>query len=250
VALLATAPAAAATRPRVAVFGLGAFDDSLRQLASVLDEMMLIELSGEAALDAIGQSEIARLLKFESTRQILGCDEDQAGCLAHVRTVLDVRFLIVGSLGRLGNQLRLDLKLIDVVTGRVVARAGTTEADAESMARAAPPQMRMLATAVVASSLPPPVPWTRRRIAGVALGGAAIIAVAAGALFGSQALSRRDAAMAVPQPDEAAFSSATADFRFSARAADVSWACAVITAAAGAWAYFGAPHESAGNQAQ
>jgi hypothetical protein len=60
---------------------------------------------------------------FGRQKKMLGCAED-ATCLAEIGGALGVDYVLTGSLGRLGNLTRVDLKLVDARKARVVARAG------------------------------------------------------------------------------------------------------------------------------
>jgi TolB-like protein len=91
--------------------------------AELLSEVALTEASRVAGLEVIGRSDIAAMVGFEKQKQMLGCADD-AGCLAEIGGALGVDYVLLGSLGRLGNLYRVDLKLVDARKARVLARTG------------------------------------------------------------------------------------------------------------------------------
>jgi TolB-like protein len=126
--LAASATARAETRapkrPKLAVLGIRAI--SVEQAkADLLSEVGLTEASRFRSLEIIGQSDIGAMLGLEKQRQLLGCKEDSA-CMAEIGGALGVDYMLVGSLGRMGNLLRLDLKLLDARKARVLERFGET----------------------------------------------------------------------------------------------------------------------------
>jgi TolB-like protein len=125
VALLAgSAPARAEApkRPRLAVLGLRAISVDEAKV-DLLSEVALTEASRFPSLDVMGRSDVAAILGFERQRQLLGCKED-AACMAELGGALGADYLLVGSLGRIGNLLRLDLRLLDPRKARVLGRFG------------------------------------------------------------------------------------------------------------------------------
>lgn len=88
-------------------------------LASLLSEVMLTELSSSKFI-VIGYSEIAAMVDNETGRESLGCDGTR--CLAELGSALGARYLLHSSLGRIGTQYVLNLKLIDVDAATVKLR--------------------------------------------------------------------------------------------------------------------------------
>jgi TolB-like protein len=95
------------------------------QLEALLSEVALTEAASFKTIDTIGRSDIKTLLGLERQKQLLGCSEDSS-CLAELGGALGVDFVLVGTVGRIGALLRLDLKLIDGKRARVIGRAGTS----------------------------------------------------------------------------------------------------------------------------
>jgi TolB-like protein len=126
--LLAAAAPAEPTRgprrPKIAVMEIKAlYGDA--QVEALLSEVALTEAASFRGLDTIGRSDIQSMLGLERQRQLLGCTED-ASCYAEIGGALGVDYLLVGSVGKIGALVRLDLKLVDGNRARVVGRVGTS----------------------------------------------------------------------------------------------------------------------------
>ncbi len=93
--------------------------------AELLSEIALTEASSMPGFDVIGKSDINSLIGFEKQKQVMGCSDDSA-CLAEVGGALGVDFIMVGSLGKIGNMYRIDLKLVETRKARVRGRIGTS----------------------------------------------------------------------------------------------------------------------------
>ena len=111
----------------------------------------------------IGKSDINSIVGFEKQKQVMGCAEDST-CLAEIGGALGVDYILVGSLGGLGDLFRIDLKLVDAKRAKVRARVGVTVEGKESRLVAAiqkavhdlvGPMGRDLSA--VADAAPPPV---------------------------------------------------------------------------------------------
>lgn len=91
--------------------------------AELLSEIALTEASAVKAYDVIGKSDIVSMLGFEKQKAVLGCSEDSA-CLAELGGALGVDLVLVGSLGKIGNLYRLDMKLVDARKAKIRGRIG------------------------------------------------------------------------------------------------------------------------------
>ncbi len=114
--------AAAAKLPKVVVLGLKPIDDASRELASNLTEVLTTDLAKAGLYDVVSESEIGSLIGLEQRRQLLGCTDD--GCLSEIGGALGGDLALLGTVGRLGSQLRVDLKIVDLKRMRILARDG------------------------------------------------------------------------------------------------------------------------------
>ena len=69
----------------------------------------------------ISRDEIRTMLSFEAQKQALGCDEG-ASCLADLGGALGVRYIVSGSLGKVGEKYALQLVLSDIEKAKVDGR--------------------------------------------------------------------------------------------------------------------------------
>src|SRR6185295_5852068 len=66
-----------------------------------------LELRG---VSVTGKNDIAALLGLERQKQLLGCSDEQASCLAELAGALGVDGLLTGSLGKVGNGYVVEVK--------------------------------------------------------------------------------------------------------------------------------------------
>ncbi len=130
---VAAAPAAHAERTRVVVLGVNASDPKLKQLADSIGEQILTELSREKRLDPIGTSDVSAVLGLERQKQMLGCTDQSASCLAEISAALGAPFLVTGNLAKAGKATRVDIKLIRARDGKAVFRDGRNFKDESEM---------------------------------------------------------------------------------------------------------------------
>lgn len=114
------APGGDASRPQVLVLSLEAQRVD-PQLAAVLDGLITQRVSEVPSLDVVTTKDLQQLANLESQRLQTGCDT--ASCLAEIAGALGARYVIYGSVGRLGELLVVQLNLFDSAAGKAVARA-------------------------------------------------------------------------------------------------------------------------------
>jgi TolB-like protein len=156
------------------VLQLSASSDDTRKAADILTEQLLTDLSGDPRFEAIGQSEISALLSLERQKQLLGCSDEATSCIAELGGALGARWLLMGSLGRLGGKLRLDLKLVDTTSAKVASRDGRILDDDSLLFAAASEILAKLTNR-------PPAP--RTKVLPFIVGGAGLAAAVAGSLL-------------------------------------------------------------------
>jgi len=119
--LAASAPAAAAAKPGVAVTEVRAIHGIEPSLAQVLNEVLLARLKESGVFSSvIGGSDIAAMVDMEQQKAALGCDD--TNCLAELGGALGVPYLIDSSLSKVGGQFVLTLKILAVEDAKVAAR--------------------------------------------------------------------------------------------------------------------------------
>jgi hypothetical protein len=91
------------------------------KVAPVLTELVLEALLTRHRLPALGPSDLKDMLNVEQQRQLLGCEESQ--CLSELAGALGAARLVSGLVGRLGELYLINLKMVDLASAQVLARA-------------------------------------------------------------------------------------------------------------------------------
>lgn len=112
-------------RTHVVSLGLNTPDPALKGLSEVLSDMLMTELGRAPTLEIVGPRDLVVALGLERQRQLLGCSE-QESCLAEMSAALGAPWVVTGSMTRLGDSVRLDVRLIQTKDGRAVFRDGAT----------------------------------------------------------------------------------------------------------------------------
>ena len=90
-------------------------------LAQSVSGIVAQELDSLGVFKIISGQDIANMLRFEKTRQAIGCDAD-SGCMSELGGALGVEYLVAGSLGKLSDTWVLNLTLANVTKGSVEGR--------------------------------------------------------------------------------------------------------------------------------
>ena len=89
-------------------------------VVKILDEILLDEVAKLGQYQVIGSSDINAILGLEKMKDATGCDD--VACAAEVGGALGAELLLSANVGRLGDNLVLSAKLIDITRAEVVAR--------------------------------------------------------------------------------------------------------------------------------
>jgi hypothetical protein len=157
--------AAAPTPPvRLAAPGLSAVNLDDKSAAFYLDYFAQ-QLSAGGGVQVITQSEVTGLIGLERQRELLGCRDSNASCLAELAGALGVDGLVVGSLARTSGGYAVNLKVVAANNARQLAsfseRVRDDEALLDSLTRAARrmgPAVRLALGREALSGAPPPPP--------------------------------------------------------------------------------------------
>lgn len=263
---------APAKRIRIAVLDVRPLAADERK-AELLGEIALTEAASIHGLEVIGKSDINAVLGFEKQKQVIGCGDDST-CLAEIGGALGVEYILVGSLGTIGDLFRLDLKLVDARKARVRSRAGVTvEGQEGKLVAAVQKAVRDLLTPLVHGGLPPPIAagagakapadlaaspraaglepaapaatpgvsasaTTSRRTWAYVTGGAGVALLAGGIAFGLQARSAFDAEKkAAASGDVAAYDSNKSKVSSMSTLADACFVAGAAGVGIGTWLY-------------
>ncbi len=121
--------AAPAPKPRVAVLRLASNRVS-PEVVKVLDEMLSTELDRYGVYDVVSASDIDAMVGLERLKDLTGCSD--TACTSEVAGAIGARFVLAGSVSKLGDDIYFNLKLIDTAT-QVVTRREHHVADDERL---------------------------------------------------------------------------------------------------------------------
>jgi hypothetical protein len=135
---------------------------------ALLDDVVLTEVSKSPRFEAIGSSDLNRLLGLVAQQQQAGCDANADACLAEIGGALGARFLMTTTLGRLGTKYIVNMKVIDVARATVMGRRSEeTPADEDALA---PAVRRMVQSLFPEESGGSVVPWVSLAVGAGAAG--------------------------------------------------------------------------------
>jgi|GEM_PF-596056 len=106
---------------------VGQPEELVRQVTTQIAET----LSG-AGVSVSTTADIKDRLTLEAAQQLMGCQEDSE-CMAEVSAGMRSDLLLTGSVGSIGNNLLLNLTLLDVRAARPVGRVSETVADIDEL---------------------------------------------------------------------------------------------------------------------
>ncbi|MBN1204224.1 MAG: hypothetical protein JXB05_04800 [Myxococcaceae bacterium] len=177
------APASPDEKPRMLVADLTAQGASADEAAALTDALVQT-LSERGLFQVLSRKDVQTVLSTERQRQMLGaCEEDPSRCAADVGSLLQARYVMTGSLSRLGSTYELSLQMIDTVKAQPVGRSTRLTRDVETLRELMP------WAAAEASGAPLPPPASRVLPYSLLAGGGATLV--GGGVYGLLALSRQ-----------------------------------------------------------
>ncbi len=168
-------------RPKLLVSDLTAQDVLPAQAAAVTDGVVQT-LAERGYFQVISTRDVQTLASIERQRQILGCSVEEQACAVNLGEALGARFVLSGSLSRLGDAYQLSLQVLDTVKGQSIGRSTRLAGELDTL--------RLLLPYAVAEATGSPLPPPPSRVlpyALIAAGGGAFVA---GGFWGMLALSR------------------------------------------------------------
>lgn len=119
-----------ATPQRVAVLDFVAIDlsDTVAQAATQLTASKLTE----AGLEAVSSKDVAALVSLEERKQVLGASDMRA--TERIALLLNARYVVAGSLAKLGARLLITVQMLDHRTGAVVNRVSVDAPSVDAVA--------------------------------------------------------------------------------------------------------------------
>ena len=173
-------------KPKLVVLQLTPAGEVPPEVAGALTETVTAEVAGRGFFAVIGAKEVETLLGVERQRELLGggvgCKDQSGGCLGQLGSVLGARFVMSGTVAKLGTAYQLNLQVLDSEKGQTFGRSTRLAKDLVT-ARAQIPF-------AVAEACQTPLPPPPSRIVPYSLIAGGIAVLAGGALAGYDGLSR------------------------------------------------------------
>lgn len=104
--------------------------------AQLYEEALLADLQRREHFSVIGASDVNAMLDVELQRDLLGCSD--VSCMAEIAGALDADLLLRGVLGRVGDEVAVNLSLVSSSEGVAVARVQQNYATAGELMRGIP----------------------------------------------------------------------------------------------------------------
>jgi TolB-like protein len=142
-------------KPKLAVLELNAGTGVEASLTGPFTDAITGEVQARAYFDVISSRDIQALLGLERQKQLLGCADDAQSCMAELSGALGARFVLTGSLARLGDAWQLTLSTLDTKKAQPIGRATRIAGDLETLRRGLP------STVAEATATPLPAPPSR-----------------------------------------------------------------------------------------
>jgi TolB-like protein len=183
----AAAPAGekAAARPKLIVLQLQVAGGVEAGIASALTEAVTTEVSARGFFEVISSKDLETLVSVERQRQLMGCSEDSTSCLTELAGALGARFVLSGSVARLGDAFQLNLQTMDSQKAQPLGRATLIGKDLGVLRE----QLKYVVAEATATPIPPP-PSRVFQLSLIGVGAAVLIG---GGLVGIFALSQESA---------------------------------------------------------
>jgi TolB-like protein len=172
-------------KPKLVVLELSAAGGVEAQVASAVTEAVTAEVAGRGFFDVVSAKDIQTLLGVERQRQMLGCSDEGATCLTELAGAMGARFVLSGSLARLGDTFQLTLQTLDSAKAQPIGRATRLAKDLSALREGLP----FAVAEATATPLPPPP----SRILPYSVMGAGALTFVAGGLLMFDAVSRERA---------------------------------------------------------
>jgi TolB-like protein len=176
--LVSALPAAAADKPKLVVMPLQVAGGVDREVGDLFTEAVTEDIGRKGFFDAISQKEIGTLMAVDRQRQLLGCDE--SNCLTELAGATGARFILTGSVAKLGDNFQLTLQVLDSTKSQPLGRSTRFAKTLEALRSGVP--------FAVAESTGTPLPPPPSRIVPITLIGVGGAAIVGGALYGLMAL--------------------------------------------------------------
>jgi hypothetical protein len=176
--LLLSSALAWAEKPRLVVLDLTPGGGADPSVVSGFTQAMTYTISKAGYFDVQSSSDLQQLLGVERQRQLMGCSEGT--CMTELAGAVNARFVLTGSLVKLGDAWQLTLTMLDSVKSQPIGRATRIAKELPTLQA----QLPWSTAEATATPLPEP-PSKVLPFSLMAVGGAAVVV---GAVLGLQGL--------------------------------------------------------------
>lgn len=88
--------------------------------ANLLTEFVLTEITKIGKYNVIGQNDLDKMLFWETNKQLKNCND--SSCMAQIAGAMGAEYYVIGSIGTMGDNFMVNLKLINVMRAVVENR--------------------------------------------------------------------------------------------------------------------------------
>jgi TolB-like protein len=138
-------------KPKLAVLDLSAGAGVEPSVATAMTSAVISELAAKGYFEVISSQEMQTLLGVQRQRQIMGCSSEQDSCVAELAGALGARFILTGSITRLGDAYQLALQTMDSRKAQPLGRSTKFASSLDSLRELLP-----FAVADATATEPPP----------------------------------------------------------------------------------------------
>ena len=150
---LKPASAVETTKPKLVVLELTAGGGIDPTVAAALGDAITLEIDKRGYFTPTSMKELQTMLGVERQRQLLGCsDASASACMAELADAIGARFVLSGSLTRLGDGYQLSLQTIDTAKAQPIGRSIRIAKDPSVLID----QVPFAVAEATATTLPPP----------------------------------------------------------------------------------------------
>jgi TolB-like protein len=118
----------------IAVLNVQTSGDVPADIAPVLSGLISTKLDKSGVFRVVTEDDVKSMVSFDQMKTALSCD-DQASCLSEIGQALGVPFMLTGTLAKLGDNLVLNLALVDIGAAKVQKRESATYADMNALTK-------------------------------------------------------------------------------------------------------------------
>lgn len=108
-------------RPKVLVYELRN-DGADASVARIVGDSLTSELSSDRRLHVVSVDDVRDFIELQGTKEEAGCDVDSSACQAEIAQAMGARYVVFGTVGKLGELSVVNLSLTDTANSEVLAR--------------------------------------------------------------------------------------------------------------------------------